>query len=106
MSENTINLTAKDFDAKTKKGKWVIDMWAEWCGPCKIIAPLFDAAAKEMHGKVSFGKVDVDSESALAERFEVMSIPTLAFFKDGEMVNRTVGALTTKEILKMVEDSF
>ena len=104
MSENTINLTAKDFDAKTKKGKWVIDMWAEWCGPCKIIAPLFDAAAKEMHGKVSFGKVDVDKEGELSERYSVMSITALFFMKDGKVVDEVHGVMSKEELIKKARE--
>lgn len=76
------------------------------CGPCKIMEPYFDAAARELAGKVVFGKVDVDSEFELAERFGIMSIPTILFFKDGEMVDRISGALPKEELLKKVKDVF
>ena len=99
MGENTTDLTTKDFDSKIKKGNWAVDFWAEWCGPCKIIGPLFDAAAKEMHGKVNFAKVDVDKETELSERFEVMSIPTLIFFKNGEVVDIVNGVISKEEII-------
>ena len=100
MGEYTIDLTTENFDSKIKKGKWFVDFWAAWCGPCKIIGPLFDAAAKEMHGKVNFGKVDADKESDLAERYEVMSIPTLIFFKDGEVADIVNGVISKDEIIK------
>ena len=99
MGEHTTDLTDKDFDAKTKKGKWVIDFWAAWCGPCKIIAPLFDSAAQELNGKVSFGKVDVDKEQGLSDRFEVMSIPMLVFMKDGEVADIVHGVISKDEII-------
>lgn len=106
MSENTETLTTGNFDSAISKGNWVIDFWAGWCGPCKMMAPQFDAAAKDMKGKVNFGKVDVDAEPDLAGRFEVMSIPTLLFIKDGEQVNRFSGAIPKDEIILMAKESF
>ena len=106
MTENTIDLTEKNFDKEIKKGKWVVDFWASWCGPCKIMAPHFDAAAKELKGKVSFGKVNVDENSSLANKFEVMSIPTTVFFKDGEVVHASVGAMNKSQILENIDNSF
>lgn len=95
MGENTVALGIDNFENKTSKGNWVVDFWAEWCGPCKILGPTFDAVAGEMKGKVHFGKVDVDAEGELAQQFDVMSIPTLLFIKDGEIVDRAVGALSS-----------
>jgi thioredoxin len=106
MGEHTTTITGENFDAIAMNGNWVIDFWAEWCGPCKMMAPQFEAAAKELKGKVNFGKVDVDAESDLAGRFEIMSIPTLLFFKDGEQVNRYSGAMPKDEIELMVKESF
>jgi len=106
MSENTEVLTGENFDSATSKGKWVIDFWAEWCGPCKMMAPQFEAAAKELKGKVGFGKVDVDKEQDLAGRFDVMTIPTLLFIKDGEQVNRFSGAIPKDELILMTKESF
>ena len=103
MSESTIDLTAKDFDSKTKKGRWIIDCWAEWCGPCRILEPIFDSVAKEMHGKINFGKVDVDKETSLAERFEIMSIPLILFMKDGEVVDQVHGVISKEELIKMAK---
>jgi len=106
MSENTETLTIDNFDSAISKGKWVIDFWAEWCGPCKMMAPQFEAAAKELKGKVNFGKVDVDAQPDLAGRFEVMSIPTLLFINEGEQVNRYSGAIPKDEITLMTKESF
>ena len=106
MSENVDTLTTGNFDSAISKGKWVIDFWAEWCGPCKMMAPQFEAAAKDLKGKVNFAKVDVDAEPDLAGRFEIMSIPTLLFIQDGEQVNRFSGAIPKDEIALMAKESF
>lgn len=106
MGESTIELTDSNFDAKTAKGNWVIDFWAEWCGPCRMMAPHFEKAAAKMKGKVNFGKVDVEANQELASRFEVMSIPTTLFIKNKEQVNRISGALPEEEILSLVDESF
>lgn len=106
MSENTINLNEDNFDEKIKKGNWVIDFWAEWCGPCKMMGPHFEVAAREMKGKVNFGKINIEESSELAGRFEVMSIPTIIYFKDGEQVNRTSGAMPSDEIVAACQENF
>jgi len=105
MAENIFELTSKNFDGKISKGIWIVDFWAEWCGPCKIMEPHFAAAAKELKGKVSFGKVDVESEQELAERFQVVSIPTLVVFKKGEPVNRAAGARREEDIIEFINES-
>ena len=101
-----IELNGENFDKHISKGNWVIDFWAEWCGPCKIMAPHFLEASKEFKGKVNFGKVDVDAENELAGRFQVMSIPTTIFFKDREQVNRAVGAMPKDAIVGQIKNSF
>ncbi|MBM3230399.1 thioredoxin [Candidatus Pacearchaeota archaeon] len=100
------HFSQKEFEAKTAKGNWIIDFWAEWCGPCKIIGPEVEAAAKKLAGKVSVGKVNVDEEQDLAQQYEVMSIPTLLFIKNGQVVDRTVGALESDEIIEKAEEVF
>ena len=104
-SENIAEL-GDDFDLQIKKGRWVVDFSAEWCNPCKVMDPHFKEAAKELKGKVNFGKVDVESNQELSSRFEVMGIPTTIFFLDGEIVNRTVGAIDKENLIKLVRDSF
>lgn len=106
MTENITVLDDKKFDEFIKKGNVVVDFYADWCGPCKIMAPHFEAAAEEMKGKVLFGKLDVDANTEIAQRFQVMSIPTTIFFKDGEQVDRTIGAIGKEEILEKIKESF
>ena len=106
MGEHEVDLSSKTFDSFVKKGTWVIDFWADWCNPCKIMDPHLHKAAAEKKGSVHFGRVDVDSELELADRFEVVSIPTLIFFKDGKQVNRVSGAISKDQIVSLVNESF
>ncbi|MEZ7957606.1 MAG: thioredoxin [Rubritalea sp.] len=78
----------------------LIDFWAEWCGPCKMISPLIDELAEEMGDTAVIGKVEVDTAQALAAKYGVRSIPFLLFMKDGEVKDQIVGANVTKESLK------
>src|SRR5262249_50855807 len=81
----------------------LVDFWAEWCGPCRMIAPTIDTVATEYAGKVKVGKVDVDTNNATASRFNVFSIPTLLLFKNGQVVEQRVGAVGKSEVLKMID---
>ncbi|MBW3627026.1 MAG: thioredoxin [Actinobacteria bacterium] len=89
-----ITLTDASFDEEIGSADTaiVVDFWAEWCGPCKTIAPVLDEIAQEHAGKLRVGKVNVDDSPDVARRFEVMSIPTLIVFKDGQAKKRLVGA--------------
>lgn len=98
-------LKEKDFSAFTSKGNVVVDFWAEWCGPCKMMEPHFKKVA-EKATSVKFAKVNVDEEYELANQFEVMSIPTTIFFKDGEMVDRHTGAMNAEMIEKKTKEAF
>lgn len=86
-----VHLTKADFDAKINTGLALVDFWAEWCGPCKMAAPVIDGLSDEYAGRVLIGKVDVDAQPELAQKFGVMSIPTVILFKDGVEVGRQVG---------------
>jgi len=96
-----LHLTEDTFDEtiKNAKGPVLVDFWAAWCGPCKTIAPYLDQIAGEMEGKATVAKVNVDENGDLSARFGVRSIPTLLVFKDGRVVDQTVGALP-KELIK------
>lgn len=95
-------LTEENFEAEViNSGKAVlVDFWAEWCGPCKMISPLIDELAAELGDAAVVGKVEVDNAQALAAKYGVRSIPFLLFFKDGEVKDQIVGANVTKESLK------
>lgn len=86
-----VHLTKTDFDEKIKTGVVMVDFWAEWCGPCKMAGPIIDELADEYTGKVLIGKVNVDAEGDLAQKFGVMSIPTVILFMDGAEIGRQVG---------------
>jgi thioredoxin 1 len=106
MSEGIKELNAGNFDDFISEGKVVVDFWAEWCGPCKMLKPVFEEVSKELKGKVKFGKVDIDSGQDLAEKFGVMSVPALVFFKDGEQVEMNCGYLDKKALLRMIDSVF
>jgi thioredoxin 1 len=78
----------------------VVDFWAEWCGPCKMVSPILDEIASENAGKLRVAKVNVDDNPALAQQFNVMSIPTLIVFKDGDEIQRVVGAKGKAQLLE------
>ena len=99
------HLDTKNFKSFTSKGKSVIDFYADWCGPCKIMAPHFEKASQKVKD-VKFAKVDIEKDYDLASEFEVMSIPTTIFFEDGEMIDRYTGAMSLAEIEKMIKDNF
>jgi thioredoxin 1 len=81
----------------------LVDFWAEWCGPCKMIAPLLEEIAIEQAGRVKVAKVDVDANPVLAARFGIQSIPTLLYFAGGELRDKTVGVTGKKAILSKIE---
>src|SRR3989304_2486684 len=85
------HFTKNDFDEKIKTGGTLVDFWAEWCGPCRIAAPVIEELSGEYAGKVNVGKVDVDAEPELAGKYGVMSIPTVILYKDGLEIGRQGG---------------
>lgn len=81
----------------------LVDFWAEWCGPCKMLSPIIDEIAKDYEGKLKVGKVNVDEQQELAAKFSIMSIPTLKVFKDGKEVNTSVGYMPKEALLSMLK---
>lgn len=98
-------VTTAEFDNKVLQSDVpvLVDFWAEWCGPCKAIAPHVEALAQEYSGKAKIYKVDVDQDPDIAVRFGVMNIPTLLLFKDGQVVDHMVGAESKQKIAAMLD---
>lgn len=90
-----VEVTDANFAAEVEghQGLVVVDCWAAWCGPCRVLGPVVDALAAEYDGRAKFAKLDIDTNAEIPRRFGVRSIPTLLYFRDGELVDRTVGAL-------------
>jgi thioredoxin 2 len=82
----------------------LIDMWAEWCGPCRMIAPVLDQLARELRGRLRIAKLNVDENPAVSQRFEVQSIPLLVLMKDGREVDRIIGAVPKAEIMRVLRN--
>ena len=83
----------------------LVDFWATWCGPCKLIAPIVEELAGEYQGRIKIGKLNVDDSSKIATRYGIMSIPTLIFFKKGKVTDQVVGALTKADLKKKIEEN-
>lgn len=104
-SENVIHITDASFEAEVvKAGKPVlIDFWAEWCGPCKMIAPMLDEIASEYQGKVTIAKLNIDENPKTPQRFNVRGIPTLILFKNGQVEGQKVGALRKSDLAAFLD---
>jgi thioredoxin 1 len=102
VADGIVTLSDADFDESIGGAETpvVVDFWAEWCGPCKMIAPVLEDIAKDNEGKIQIAKLNVDDNPNVARRFDVMSIPTLIVFADGEVKKRLVGAKGKAQLLE------
>lgn len=102
---NTLTFTDAGFDRDVLNSDVpvLVDFWAEWCGPCRMMAPTIDTLATEYAGKVKVGKLDVDSNGQTAMRYNIRGIPTLLLFKNGRVVEQKVGAVGKSEVKKMLD---
>ena len=98
-----INASDNDFAQNIEEGVVLVDFWAPWCGPCKMIAPVLEELDGEIEGKAKIVKVDVDENQGTASKYGIMSIPTLLLFKDGEMVDKVVGFQPKEALAQLIE---
>ena len=99
------NVTSKSFQRTVLKHDQpvVVDVWADWCGPCKMLAPQFSAAEKALEGKARFVKLDADKNKKLTRKYKVMALPSLLYFKDGQLVDRSSGVVSQSNIVKRLK---
>jgi thioredoxin 1 len=104
-NKNVITLDQDNFDEEVLQSNIpvLVDFWASWCGPCRMIAPIIDQLADEYEGKIKIGKVNVDEQGELATQYRIMSIPTMFFFKDGEIVEQAVGVRPKGELERIIQ---
>lgn len=101
-----MNFTQDNFEKEVLQAKSpvLVDFWAEWCPPCRLLAPVVEKLAKDYKGKIKIGKLNADENQAIAEKYQVMSLPTLIFFKEGKMVDKLLGAQPEGVIRKKLDE--
>ena len=101
-----ITLTVDNFETEVLKSEIpvLVDFWATWCGPCRMIAPVIEEIAKDYEGKLKVGKINVDEQEELAVKYGISSIPTLLIFKGGEVVKKTLGYMPKDAVVKFIEE--
>ena len=99
-----LQITDANFEELVNSGKpMVLDFWAEWCGPCRMVGPIIDELATEYEGRVTIGKMDVDNNNDVVAQFGIRNIPTVLFFKDGKVVDKQVGAALKTTFVSKIE---
>ena len=98
-----ITLTSNNFDSEVLKSSKpvLVDFWASWCGPCKMLAPIIEEIANEYSDIIKVGKVNVDDQRELAQKYDILSIPTVLLFKDGKITNKSIGFIPKEKIIEM-----
>ena len=101
----SIKITEANFDAEVLQSNLpvVVDFWADWCGPCRMAAPIIDEIAAETAGKVKVGKVNVDTDIELAQRYRIASIPTFLVFKNGELAEKAIGLQSKEDLMNLLK---
>ena len=107
MSESILKLTDAEFENQVIKSEKpiLVDYWAEWCGPCKMIAPVLEEVASELSDKILIGKLNVDENSETPPKYGIIGIPTLMLFKNGEVVGTQVGAISKSDLITFIENN-
>lgn len=103
MSEDILYLDDTNFDDKITNGVILVDFYADWCGPCRMIAPMIEELSQEMSGKAKVGKVDIDSAQETASKLGITAVPTIILFKDGKEIDRVVGVRDKTSLKSMME---
>ncbi len=103
---SAMQIKTADFESEVLKSEVpvIVDFWAEWCMPCKMITPILEELSKEFEGKIKVGKLNVDQERELAIKYNIVSIPTILFFKEGEVVDHVIGAVPKSNIKSKIEE--
>jgi thioredoxin len=100
-----ITVTSKNFSNEVEKSQLpvIADFWASWCGPCRMLSPILEQAAKELEGKAVVAKINVDDEPELANKFSISSIPTIMVFKNGKVVKKSIGVISKEQIIGLLD---
>lgn len=104
-SDKVVTVTEQNWESEVLKSETpvLVDFWAQWCGPCRMVAPVLEQIAEQMHGKVRIAKLDVDANQQIAYQFQVSSIPTFILFKGGQMADRMMGAMPKSAFESFIE---